>query len=438
MKKLLIDKPLSIRVLLVPLLAGSLFMAGCSSDDDDNTADADNSGVTDTGGSDINSGDDTNSDAGDSDASDADTDSTETDSTDTTTDINAILTTVASDFSSSAIEIYDAASRTEGLTGLNPGVSDTIVRAFEDKYYVIRRFMSDSVSAHSASDPSTVIFETSTNDGTDTASSNPHDLVFVDSQKGYLLRYGSPNVWIVNPSATSASEFKIGEIDLSAYDADGVPEATRAVIVGDRMFVFMQRLELFAPTLPGVVAVIDTTTDTEIDTGSDGDLNGFEIPAFNPNDVSLDTSTDSIFVAAVGDFGAFDGSRPPALTGGIVSVDTENFTATQLIDDTEETGRITAVEVIDANTAYMITETAFLSSTLVKFDPNTGTIESTGVAGFADVDLRDIAKGPEGNLWVAVGNTTSPQVVVVNPADDSVIGPEINTTLIPTGITFAE
>ena len=131
--------------------------------------------------------------------------------------------------------------------------------------------MSDSVSAHSASDPSTVIFETSTNDGTDTASSNPHDLVFVDSQKGYLLRYGSPNVWIVNPSATSASEFKIGEIDLSAYDADGVPEATRAVIVGDRMFVFMQRLELFAPTLPGVVAVIDTTTDTEIDTGSDGD-----------------------------------------------------------------------------------------------------------------------------------------------------------------------
>jgi len=51
----------------------------------------------------------------------------------------------------------------------------------------------------------------------------------------------------------------------------------------------------------------------------------------------------------------------------------------------------------------MITETAFLSSSLVRFNPVTGSIEATGVAGFSGVDIRDIARGPAGNLWVALG-----------------------------------
>ena len=311
------------------------------------------------------------------------------------------------------------------------------MRAFEDNYYVIRRFESDSITAYSTNDTSTPIFQSSTNDGNDPASSNPHDLVFVDSQKAYLLRYGSPIVWVVNPSATDASQFKTGEIDLSVYDADGVPEATRGMVVNGRLFVFMQRLELFAPTQPGYVAVIDTATDTEIDTGSEGELSGIQLPAFNPFDISLDAATNSIFVAAVGDFGAFDGSRPAAFSGGIITVDTEDFSTNLLIDDTDETGRITAVEVIDENIAYMITETGFLASTLVRFDPNTGAILESGVGGYADADIRDIAKGPAGNLWVAIGSVEAPKVVVLNPADGSPAAAEISTSLIPSGINFS-
>jgi len=109
-----------------------------------------------------------------------------------------------------------------------------------------------------------------------------------------------------------------------------------------------------------------------------------------------------------------------------------------LVDDTDETGRITAVEIIDADTAYMITETAFLSSSLVRFNPVTGSIEATGVAGFSGVDIRDIARGPAGNLWVALGGLENPMVVVLDPDDGSVVGSEINTSLIPTGINFVE
>ena len=464
------------KLFIIPLLAATLALSACGSDDDDDGAGSDTSGATtsgattsgdttggdttggDTTGGDTTGGDTTGGDTaggdttggattggdtgggteegttgGDTDGSDPAGGDTGTASTD-----KAVLVTVASDFSSSAIGIFDSSSPYEGQSDFNPGVSDTIVRTFEDNYYVIRRFMSDSIARYDVTDTATPIFESSTNDEGDEASSNPHDLIFVDASKAYLLRYGSPIVWIVNPSATDASQFKTGELDLSAYDSDGVPEATRGVVVDGRLFIFMQRLTEFAPTDTGVVAVFDTTTDLEIDTGSSGELLGIELPAFNPLDISLDNATNSIFVAAVGDFGAFDGSRPAAFSGGIVTVDSIDFSTSLLIDDTEETGRITAVEIVSANTAYMITETGFGSSTLVSFDPNTGAINETGVAGLADVDLRDITTGPAGNLWVAVADIATPRVVILNPADNTIVSEDIMPALNPTGIAFTQ
>ena len=432
------------RLFIIPLLAATLALGACDSDDDDDGSvdtGSETSGTTtggdttggDTGGGDTGgttTGGDTGGTTTGGDTTGGDTDADATN--------RAVITTVASDFSSSSIGIYNSSSPYDGQSDFNPGVSDTIVRTFEDNYYVIRRFLSDSIARYTIADTSTPIFESSTNDGGDEASSNPHDLIFVDANKAYLLRYGSPTVWIVNPSATDASQFKTGELDLSAYDTDGVPEATRGVVVDGRLFIFMQRLTEFAPTDPGVVAVFDTSNDVEIDTGSNGDLLGIELPAFNPLDISLDAASNSIFVAAVGDFGAFDGSRPPAFSGGIITVDSSDFSTNLLIDDTDETGRTTAVEIVNANSAYMITETGFGSSTLVSFDPNTGAITESGVAGFTDLDLRDIATGPAGNLWIAVADTAMPRVVVLNPADNTIITEDINPALNPTGIAFTQ
>jgi hypothetical protein len=419
------------RLLTIPLLLATLVLSACDSDDDDDAMAADTSGETtgaDTGGT----------DTGGTDTGGTDTGGTDTGGTDTGGTSRAVVTTVASDFSSSAVGIYETGSPYTGQSDFNPGVSDTIVRTFEDDYYVIRRFMSDSIAKYNVTDPLTPVFESSTNDGNDEASSNPHDLVFVDATKAYLLRYGSPVVWIVNPSATEAGQFKTGELDLSAYDADGVPEATRGAVVDGKLFIFMQRLTAFAPTDSGVVAVFDVATDLEINTGTSDTFNGIELPAFNPIDINVDPTTGAIFAAAVGDYGAFDGSRPPAFSGGVITVDTADYSTNQLIDDTEETGRITAVEVIDSNTAYMITETGFGSSTLVSFDPNTGAITTTGVAGLTDVDLRDITTGPNGNLWISVADITTPRVIILNPADDSIVSEDIQPSLNPTGVAFTQ
>ena len=436
-------------LLAIPLLTTTLFLSACSSDDDPE-AQTDNIGDTsgETGGSTGGNSGDTGGDTGGGDTGGADTSGDTTSGTttsgdttggDTTAGTNkAIITTVASDFSSSSVGVYDQSAPYTGQSDFNPGVSDTIVRTFEDDYYVIRRFMSDSIAKYNVTNPVTPVFESSTNDGGDEASSNPHDLVFVDATKAYLLRYGSPIVWIVNPSATDASQFKTGELNLSAYDSDGVPEATRGVVVNGKLFIFMQRLTAFAPTDTGVVAVFDVATDLEINTGTNDNFSGIELPAFNPIDINVDAATDSIFVAAVGDYGAFDGSRPPAFSGGVVVVDTDDYSTNLLIDDSEDTGRITAVEVMDSTTAYMITETGFGSSTLSRFDPNTGAVATTGVADLTDVDLRDITTGPNGNLWIAVADITTPRVIILNPADDTIVSEDIQPALNPTGIAFTQ
>ena len=445
------------RIFIAPLCAAALALSACSSSDDDSLpADEESVVATDTdvdsdsdgdAGADADTASDNDGDAdadadtasdSDGDAgADADGDNTDADSSAGLS--SAIVNTVDVGFTSAVVDIVDTSAPFTSEGPFNPGVSDTIVRAFEDTYFVIRRFMSDSITAYNIADPTTPLYEFSTNsDAEEGVSSNPHDLIFLNSEKAYLLRYGSPIMWVVNPTATTIEEFMISEIDLSAFDADGVPEATRGVIVGNNLYIIMQRLEAFTPTQPGFVAVVDTTTDTIIDPGTNDSLPGIELPAFNPADVSVDTSTGTIFISAFGDFGAFDGSRPPAFTGGVVALDTADFSATQLIDDNDGTGRILNVEVTSASRGYIVTGEGFVSTSLDQFNPVTGQIEALGIAGLSDVDIRDLAIGPEGNLWVAVADAVSPRVVVINPADNSVVSDGIPTTQNPTNLAFTQ
>ncbi len=434
-------------ILFASLFAMTLALSACGSDDDAPTVDDADTGSMDSG-ADTDGGTDGDTDGGtDGDAdggTDGDADGDADGGTDTDGDSSisasarAVIASIDTGFTSSVVDLVGVEDPFSVDGSLNPGVSDTIVRAFGDKYFVIRRFMSDSIAAYSIDDTSTPLYEVSTNSDSEEVSSNPHDLVFLSEEKAYLLRYGSPIVWIVNPSVTDPADFKIGEIDLSAYDADGVPEATRGAIVNDKLYIVMQRLEAFAPTQPGFVAVIDTATDTEIDTGTNDDLPGIELPAFNPSDISVDAASDTLLISAQGDFGAFDGSRPPALTGGLVTVDTTDFSASQLIDDNDGTGRMNGVEIASASVGYLVTSSSFGVSSLEQFNPVTGRIDALGVAGLSDVDVRDIAVGPAGNLWVAVGDPVSPRVVVLNPADNSVVTDSIATTLNPASIAFTQ
>ena len=127
--------------------------------------------------------------------------------------------------------------------------------------------------------PNTPIWHFTTNDSGE-SDSNPYDLVFVNSTKAYLLRYGATKAWIVNPSATTQAGFKIGDLDLKAYaDADGVPEMAKGVIADGKLFIILQRQDdFFCPSNTAYVAVFDVATDTEIDTGmGEGGMKGIPL-----------------------------------------------------------------------------------------------------------------------------------------------------------------
>ncbi|WP_373497933.1 hypothetical protein [Desulfococcus sp.] len=105
--------------------------------------------------------------------------------------------------------------------------SDITVAAYQNFFYRIERFQADNVTKFDISAPDKPIWQFSTNDPGDTGSSNPYDLLFVSAEKAYLLRYGATRAWIVNPSATDASGFKVWRRALTPTPGGGSGSATR-------------------------------------------------------------------------------------------------------------------------------------------------------------------------------------------------------------------
>jgi len=273
--------------------------------------------------------------------------------------------------------------------------------------------------------------------GEDGVASNPHDMAFVSDTKAYVARYGTGEVWIVDPSATSQEEFFVGEIDLSVYDADGATEMTRLVIVGDRLFVLMQRLQVFSPTLNGYIAVIDTNTDTEIATGQGQDgLNGIELPMRNGMDMFFNEATNDLVVSSAGDFFNPDGPTTDTLTGGVVLVDATDFSTEVLIDDDTLNEFVSSVAIASPEKGYVLTTTSFGTAFLRAFNPSTGIIETDPLPNFNGIDITLVEVGPAGNVWVGVNDETAPGLDRLNPDDDSLIGERVRTELIPINLVF--
>jgi hypothetical protein len=137
--------------------------------------------------------------------------------------------------------------------GVVAGVAsiDGVIRAVAGKLYVVNRFGFDNVTIV---DPATgqLVDQISTGSGT-----NPQD-VAVKGDKLYVAAFNSPDLIILdaaNPGAAPTT------IDLSSYDADGVPEAGSVLLVGDTLFVTLALLDGTFTSSGGKVVVIDTTTD---------------------------------------------------------------------------------------------------------------------------------------------------------------------------------
>ncbi|MGQ0502153.1 MAG: hypothetical protein ACT4P0_06025 [Panacagrimonas sp.] len=353
----------------------------------------------------------------------------------------AVVAARAPDFSSGAVSLVDLTAPFAAQNNLPPNdTSDIFVRSGGDHYFVVQRFGSDKILRFSVADPDTPEYTYSTQDAGDSADSNPSDLVILSPTKAYLLRYGSGKLWIVNPSATREQDFKTGEIDLSAYDSDGVPEMTAGLIKDGLLYVLMQRLDNFAANRDGFLAVIDTVTDQEIDTDDKiGNLDGLRLPVRNPSSLVANPANDDLLVLAVG---GYDSSFNPVYDGGILRVDTVALTVQKLVDDgtvgAAPYGQFTDLAVTDLHRAYFIgSEGFFGAQDLYRFDP-TSTAAPQPVAAAQGIKMGALAYDGEGRLWIGRTETAAPGLTVldVSVASEAVVEDLIDTVQTPINIDF--
>lgn len=333
-----------------------------------------------------------------------------------------IMTT--SDYVSGNTAVYDIATGkfTDNILG---HFQDAYVRTFGKSVYVIEGGDNSSIMKLDPNTPGKPLWQYSVGAG-----SNPHDLVFVPTDtylKGYVLRYNKPGLWVVNLDAAKTADFKLGEIDLSAWkDADGSPEAHLGFFHAGYVWIVLQRYSLSDFTAgTALLLKIDPTTDTVVDmdpaiTG----VQGVNLIRKNPVAGSL---VGGILYLAGTTYGVSD--------EGVWSVDLSDPSNGQKVILTEKSLGSSAAGLYVAHPAYGVVTTYDASWNAVPrpFNPATG--------AFLDpLPIPDAGGGitlVNGVLYIGSRDKAKPALYAVDPGTNTVTAGPFPTSLPPLTIAYA-
>lgn len=335
--------------------------------------------------------------------------------------------------------------------------SDLSLVTYGEHFYRLERFGSNKISKFHISDANTAIWEYSTDEIGDTES-NPYKMIFVSENKAYLLRYGSPHMWIVNPQAASQADFKIGSIDLSAEDTtDGIPEMTDGTIINGTLYIVIQRMNSnTSPQTPQIATLITFDTDTNAETDRK------DLSIKNPMTIQYLSTTNELFIQGLG---KYEGSwlnpvTPAEYTGGIIAVEltSGNFNITTIVEDGDATthpyGQVSNMQIVSDTKGYFIGYAGWGNNTLYSFDPSTGVDPLTATGGIAtavasipaSINIRDLALDSNNNLWVASEESvydsnwslvsSNVGIYRIDTSTDAIVGSFIDTQLPPLDIEF--
>lgn len=365
----------------------------------------------------------------------------------------AFVTTRAPDYSSGQLirisltdgNVVDGAYTATG--------SDIDVDTDGTNVYQIGRFQIDSITRYDPLDTSSVDYQLSVI-GDDGDPANPQDLAFIGETKGYLTRRGSDKLWIIDPepdnTPATVDDFLIGELDLGAYDTD-LPYMTDAIIVDDKLFVLLEMLTELpngfqVPENKGFLAVFNTLTDTEIDTGQSGNnLNGIQLLTANPTALQYNETTGQIYVIGRGNYFEDSSITDDFYSGGVEVIDPRTYEHSLLIDDgtaAANNGYFLDGVIVNDTLGYLITANydpstfSVVRTKLVPFNPTTRTLGDPVSDLITDAeDLTILAIGPDNHLWVGISSTT-PGLARINLSTGEIAEERIATELVPNGISF--
>jgi DNA-binding beta-propeller fold protein YncE len=335
---------------------------------------------------------------------------------------------VTSDFQTGSFAVFPVLQPDAVVRNVERIHSDAVARAHDGIVYVVNRLGGDNIQAIDPATGYATRWQCSVENG-----SNPHDIAFAAPNKAYVTRYERATLLIVDPTTgPDCAGFTRGTIDLGAFaDGDGLPEMDQAVVIGDRLYVTLQRLDrrnFFRPSDRSLIAVIDVATDAVVGTIALTGTNPFAESA----GLVPDPITGTLTLTEVGEFGRLD-------DGGLERVDPATLTAEGFfVTEADLGGNVTDVVLIDDHHAYAILLDAVARSRVVRFDPTLRQVTATLAEG--DEFLVDIERGPDGQtLYLTDRTLKHPGIRRFAIADDTEIAPSpIDTGLPPFDVVFVE
>lgn len=185
-------------------------------------------------------------------------------------------------------------------------------------YYRLGRKDIDTLQKYYLEQPSEGLYQTDNGLGFSTrtagseVSSNAYDLVFINESTAIMPMYELNEAWVVNTNAQTADEFKICELDLSAYASDNTPDPdtgavtqspprmSMAFVNSQYAVITMQRL--YDGWTPGTAyaAIFNLSDWSEIDTNPNTEgLNGIELNLKNHQAGDITSDGNAIYLASL-------------------------------------------------------------------------------------------------------------------------------------------
>lgn len=318
-------------------------------------------------------------------------------------------------------------------------VTDYTLKSDGEYYYHIGRSDAGTISKYETSAPSSDYYGGgyTLTPAEQTSGSNTHDIGFLPNDLAVLTRYGQSSAWLIDRAAQNDTDFKVGEIDLSAYVASDdtvspAPEMDEVVIYGKKAFITMQRQgtteSAYGLPRSAYVAVVDSDTQQEIDTGKGADgLKGIELNIANPINTSVYGS--DLYVQGINYSAAYTGEY----SGGLVRIDMTTYEQTIIFQPDNSTGSISDVAVIGGK-VFVIVYSGWQNNSLAIVN-NDGSLTVSDT--YTGMYLTFIQEGPEGNLWLGRGadNNNSSALLKLSATDLSLID-SVETTLDPSAVVF--
>jgi DNA-binding beta-propeller fold protein YncE len=331
---------------------------------------------------------------------------------------------LTSDYSTGSLSVMELSTRAVSKD-VESVFSDASIRTYGGLIYVVNRFGQDNIQVIDPGAGYTTLRQFSTGSGT-----NPQDIAFVSPTQAYVSLYERSYIQECNP-ATGAL---LDTISLASFaDGDHLPEMAKMTMVGNLLFVAIQRLDRlngYAPSGPGLVAVVNTLTNTliDVDPVAPG-IQAIALTTGNPvTDLIPVSGTNQLWIGCAGEFGSNDGA--------IEAIDTATLHDVGVISTEAQLGGDIGDVAWYSNThSYAIVSDASYNSSLVSFNPATGlkigTVRSPGGFSLPDCTLDD-----RGELLVTDNGISTAGLYVYQAGSDALLAGPLNCGLPPAAIAF--